>query len=286
MNIKAPMKPQMPVVRQLYLFVGKLYAFVFARPAMQFFNDALLKLALRGRGYDNFGDLQTTGEQAFIDLLAKFNPALCIDVGANTGYYSQTLLESTNTKVIAFEPQPVAFRALQDLAARFPERLVAINTGVGNENTQLELYYSEESSELASFSREINEIPHVGAVNKNTIEVPVVTLDSYFSDARRALGAREIDLLKIDTEGFEYEVLAGATTTIKQLRPKFIQLEYNWHQLFRTRSLYSFATLLEGYVPYQLLAHGSGMIEVDPRKPESNIYRYANFVFVREDIRI
>ncbi len=285
-NIKDPTAPLSPAVRQLYSLLGKIYAFIFARPSMQFVNNALLRLALRGRGYDNFGDLTATGEHTFIKLLARFKPSLCIDVGANKGHYSHTLLESTTTKVIAFEPLPEAFKSLKMLAAEFPGRLVAVDKGVGSENAELDLYYGEADSELASFSTEINEIAHVGEANKNRVKVPVVTLDTYFEHESRALGAHEIDLLKIDTEGYEYEVLTGATDTIRKLRPKFIQIEYNWHQLFKMRSLYSFARLLDGYVPYQLLPYGSGLIKVDVRKPESNIYRYANFVFVREDIKI
>src|SRR3981081_2663609 len=103
------------------------------------------------------------------------------------------------------------------------------------------------------------------------MQVEVTTLDSYFAgavDVHRG----EIDLLKIDTEGYEYEVLAGAADTLKRLRPKFVQIEYNWHQLFRKQSLHAIASLLTGYVAYQLLPYGSGLSRVDVRSPEANIY--------------
>ena len=93
-------------------------------------------------------------------------------------------------------------------------------------------------------------------------------------------------LLKIDTEGYEYEVLLGARQTIENRKPKFIQIEYNWHQLFKGQSLYKLASLLPNYVTYQLLPHGSGLSKVDARRPEANIYHYSNFVFIRKDIAV
>ena len=48
----------------------------------------------------------------------------------------------------------------------------------------------------------------------------------------------KIDLIKIDTEGFELEVLKGAEKTIKKLKPTYIQIEYNWHHLFKNINLY------------------------------------------------
>ena len=56
--------------------------------------------------------------------------------------------------------------------------------------------------------------------------VPVITLDSYYTKNLKGI-FESLDLLKIDTEGFEYEVLMGAQQTILELKPKFIQMEYN-----------------------------------------------------------
>ena len=89
----------------------------------------------------------------------------------------------------------------------------------------------------------------------------------------------QVDLIKIDTEGFESEVLRGGGETIRRCRPKFVQLEFNWHQLFRNTSLNSFSELLPGYSVFQLLP--DAWIERDPIDPLSNIFHFSNFVFVR-----
>jgi FkbM family methyltransferase len=220
----------------------------------------ILQLALRGQGYKNCCDPKASGEALLIERLVTRKPKLCIDVGANKGDYSKTLLSRTATDVIAFEPLPKAFQALSQLQTAYPGRFEAVNVAVGAHEEILQLHYGSDDSTLA-------------------------TLDAYFEKHLRG-AVHELDMLKIDTEGFEYEVLSGAQRTVAELRPAFIQIEFNWHQLFRGRSLRTLAELLPGYTPYQLLPYGSGLVKRDVNRPESNIYYYSNFVFVREGIAI
>lgn len=268
-------------------YVRGLYVFIFGRPSMQSIDDIILNLALSAKGFANYHscDPKDTGEEIFLKLLSKHDPRLCIDVGANKGNYSEALLNFTNCKVIAFEPQPKTFEILSKLQTRFPNRFTPVNKGVGDQDTELDLHFGDGDSTLASFSQDVNEIDYVGQVNTKTTKVEVTTLDSYFKDLNGP-ESLDIDLLKIDTEGYEYEVLIGARQTIEIRKPKFIQIEYNWHQLFRGQSLFKMASLLPNYITYQLLPHGSGLSKVDVRRPEANIYHYSNFVFVRRDIAV
>lgn len=264
--------------------LAKIYTFIFARPSMQLFNDVIFQLALRGKGYENCCNIKATGEEKLIRIISNLNPKLCIDVGANTGHYSEALLRLTTANVIAFEPLPKAFDKLIKIKSVYPNRLIAVNEGVGAKSEQLDLHFGGEESELASFSGETMNVDYVMAQNKNTIKVQVNSLDNYFKT--NSCDFSEIDLLKIDVEGFEYEVLTGAENTINKMRPKFIQIEYNWHQLFTGHSLFNISKLLPEYILYQLLPHGKGLCRRDSRKPETNIYHYSNFVFIRSDISI
>jgi len=267
-----------------YSLVARLYRLIFARPSMQFLNNIILQLALNGRGFNNCCDLKTSGEANFLEILRKHNPKICVDIGANKGEYSRFILEKTNSNVIAFEPLPCVFEDLVTLKSKFPDRFNIINKGVGDCEGVFQLFFGEKSY-LASFSKEASSIGYVGDNNTKSIQVEVITLDGYFSQNFEN-EIDELDLLKIDTEGFEYEVLIGAEITIRRLRPKFIQIEYNWHQMFKSHSLYKISSLLSGYNVYQILPYGSGLNLIDPSRPESNIFHYSNFVFVRGDIII
>lgn len=269
------------VILALYRRVATVYVYVFGRPSAQRANNAILQLAFKARGYNNGCDPASTGEAKFINIFAKFNPKLCIDIGANVGEYAEYLLSRTRARVIAFEPLPKAFEKVSRLKEKYPNRLETVNVGVGAREETLELYYGGEESVLATFSAEVNQIHYVGSENVNRMRVPVITLDGYMKEHLPSAEAR-IDLLKIDAEGFEYEILQGAQETLARLRPQFIQIEYNWHQLFRSISLKKLSELMPSYSAYQLLPHGSGMVKRDLNRPDANIYHYSNFIFVHE----
>ncbi len=280
MSTLKPGRPSLP--RRAVEFA---YLRLFGRRTAQRLNDYLLNLALRARGYDNFQDADSSGEAAFLDRLAAQAPALCIDVGANVGGYSRRLLEQTGSRVLAFEPLPLAFRQLSTLQAKFPERFECFNVGMADRRTELELHFGAGDSEHASFSAEVSEIDYVGRSNVNRMFVPVTTLDDFLVE-RFPAGTPPIDLIKIDTEGFEFEVLAGASRTIETVRPRYLQLEFNLHQMFRGRTLLDLTRRLLGYRVYQMLPHGGGLAPRDPRSTLANVYRFSNFVFVRDDIVI
>jgi len=272
------------IARKLLIYVLNTYSYFFARKWAQPFSHLLLSISLRGRGYENCCSPWITGEEHFVDLLSKFDPKLCVDIGANKGQYSDLLLKKTASNVIAFEPLPTPFRELKNLEKIYKERFASYNFGVGaKDNDTLPMFYSDEKSELATFSAESNCVSYVRSANSTTINLPLVSLDFFFRENYLDPLA-EIDFLKIDTEGFEMEVLLGAKETLSLRKPKFIQMEFNWHQLYRGHTLYAFSKILSNYMLFQILPFNNGLVRRDPERPDTNIYRYSNFVFVRNDI--
>lgn len=263
--------------------LGHAYARLFASPSLSKLNDALLQLALRGRGYNNYIDANASGENYFIERLSALEPKVCIDVGANVGKYSRALLERSNTRVIAFEPLPKSFARLNELSHLYGERFQCINLGVAEVSGVRAIHFGERFEEWASFSAEVSNVDYVGKANKDTLDLRLTSLDDFFLK-ERPLETTEVDLLKIDTEGYELNVLRGAKEFLAKYNPKFIQLEMNWHQLFVGSSLWTFGQHLAGYTAFQLLPYGNGMREVQTKDPLSNIFEFANFVFVRRDI--
>ncbi|MEE4015293.1 FkbM family methyltransferase [Roseibium sp. FZY0029] len=239
------------------------------RPDLAELNDYLLNAALSARGYNN----AESGERFFIrDVLATCDPKLCIDIGANVGRYSLDLLEFTSADVIAFEPLIRSYTELVHNTLRFGGRIHCENAGVGNFNDEAALHFDSSNSVLASFAEEVKRVSYV--TNGETVTASVVTLDSYCQER----GITAIDLIKIDTEGFEAEVLDGAARVISEVKPRFVQMEFNWHQMFRSKTLNDFAEMLPGYDVYQLLP--DGWVQRDPRDPLSNVFQFSNFVFV------
>ncbi len=257
--------------------IRKFYIFVLARPGAQKINDVILRLAILGRGYNPGFNLDVSGEVNFIRRLMLEKPTLCIDIGANRGSYTDLILQTTGADVIAFEPLPSAYRELSSLIQRFPGRLDCRPQGVGSKAGTLELNYGNPDFGLASFSKEVSQLEYVGNANRNRLEVEVTTLDSILEEVKKRYG--KVDLVKIDTEGYEYQVLVGAKRFIQVLNPKYIQIEFNHHHLFVGSTLKSISDLLPNYEIFQMLPHNNGLVKRDPNTPESNIFLYSNFVF-------
>lgn len=270
------------ILIKLYKIISFFYTFVFGRKNMQFLNDILFSLTLNAKGYKNFGNFKKTGEKKFINRINK-ELLFCLDIGANVGEYTDLILSETKAKIISFEPLPKAFEDLKKLEKSNAERLKVFNIALGDKNEILDLNYSSEKSQTASFSKDLNKLSFYNFKDNKKIKTKISTLDDFFFE-NQDLFEENIDLIKIDAEGFEFEIINGAKEIIKKRPPKYIQLEFNWHQLFKRQTMCNFSKLLSDYDLYQILPHGNDLIKVDANRPEANIFHLANFVFIRKDI--
>jgi len=142
-------------------------------------------------------------------------PAIFLDVGANYGMHSVLFL-SVGIPVIAFEPNPSCLSyfeticELNSLTGRWEQ------VAIGNKAGQIELVYPEKETWLGSVSSHVVatlEKAH-GVIAK---QVPLKKLDDYLSDV-----PRDKVLIKIDVEGFELEVVEGASRVLRDCKPKLI----------------------------------------------------------------
>ena len=151
------------------------------------------------------------GVEPEVAMLRELVPGGCtaIDVGANRGYYSWALAGVAGT-VEAFEPNPVLARFAQaklGKRARLHEVALSDHEGVAT------LYVPRRAS--GSSLHIIGNLDNVYAHDRvDEIQVRLATLDSY--------GFENVGFLKIDVEGSEMEVLAGARETIRINRPNML----------------------------------------------------------------
>lgn len=165
--------------------------------------DRLAHIAHIGQNYWAT-ELNVSGELA---VLEQLKPALTFDVGANVGDYA--VAASRYGRVIAFEPSSVAY-------ARIPQggSIEAINMALGAEEGTGTLHGTGET--IASLLDQRN--PRRPLTTAETVQVS--TLDAFCAGR----GIQHIDLLKIDVEGFEYQVLLGAGETLPNIR--HVQFEF------------------------------------------------------------
>ena len=133
-----------------------------------------------------------------------------IDVGANKGIYSH-LLAPLCPQVEAFEPSPKIYRILtRSLPANVTPHQVALSDKAGMAELIVPKHASGYSNQTASLN------PRKRGDGAGIVAVTQRTMDSY--------GFTNVGFIKIDVEGFEEAVLAGAKDTIARERP-VLQIE-------------------------------------------------------------
>lgn len=152
-------------------------------------------------------------------LLAEIRPGDCVwDVGANVGLYSTMFsgIVGPAGKVIAFEPSPTNFARLETAVASL-NNVILMPMGLGE--TSGPMAFAEGSDAVGATGRVL---PKAGAATGPRVEV------RRGDDLVRLAEAAVPNLMKIDTEGFELEVLRGLTDTLRHpgLRALGIEIHF------------------------------------------------------------
>lgn len=138
-----------------------------------------------------------------------------LDVGANIGLFSvkcASLLPSN--KVIAVEPTPNALgRLRKNIARNGLEERIEVFAGVASDKEgTVDINFipgKEEYSTVGNLAH-----PSVAGLSISSVKVEALPLDSIISRYGVDPG-----FIKIDVEGMEHHVLAGATETLRSARP-------------------------------------------------------------------
>jgi FkbM family methyltransferase len=138
-----------------------------------------------------------------------------LDVGANSGQYASSLRRAGYTgTIVSFEPARTAFLALQRSAAGDP-RWSCYQLALGAEAGEAVLNVAAES-EYSSFLPVAEQTFH-GAASARQQSVELVRMTTLDTIWPAHTTAQSRVLLKLDTQGFEREILRGATASLPWL---------------------------------------------------------------------
>ena len=197
---------------------------------------------------------------------------LVLDVGANEGRFIKTSLAlMPGVPVYAFEPNSNSIQVIRNQEWGV-EKVTVFPVALGSHKETRSLNvskFSPASSFLKNSDQLINEFPDT--VTETTIVVDVERLDTLIQRS----GAKELNfLLKIDVQGFELEVLKGATDLFDQIL--VIVCEVNIALLYEQQcALESVLAFLQNK-NYQLIDIGN------PVRSRTEELLYLDLAFIRK----
>jgi len=172
----------------------------------------------------------------------KINPEQIIDVGAHHGETIKFFLKYFKPKKIySFEASPENYLILKKNINKLNEnqkKNIKIENIALGKNNRSDLFNQMDESSSSTFNQiNINSKYYLRkkfflGIKKNKdlfkkVEIKIISLDNYFYNNNLS----KIDLLKIDTEGFEFEILQGLQENIKNIN--FILFEHHYDDMIK-----------------------------------------------------
>jgi FkbM family methyltransferase len=236
-----------------------------------------IRLGLTGRQHQ-YGEIL-----ALRRFVLHFGVDCIFDIGANAGQYATMLRRDvgfTGT-ILSFEPNPDVFAALQQTASGDP-RWHVFNMALTDQDGEatFNIMAADQFSSLNAPSDGLEPI----FADRNKVEKSVTVtcrrLESLLPELAVAQGARAM-LLKMDTQGHDASVVAGAGTALKQMTG--VQTELAVRPLYAGATDYrAMIALLDmaGFVPNAVFANNKGhfplLVEMDGLFVRSDLTQEGN----------
>lgn len=171
-----------------------------------------------------------TGRYLFEDLslLMPEPRPICLDVGANVGQTIDNLLAHLDHPLIfSFEPSTESFAVLS--SKHYPANVEINKYALGAQASE-SLLFNYDNSELSSIrpftAHDSNPYSSIGLKSVESIRVD--TVDNFLQYHR----IKKVDLLKIDTQGYERDVLIGARNSLRTESIRFVMAELNFINIY------------------------------------------------------
>jgi FkbM family methyltransferase len=142
------------------------------------------------------------------DLTAQ---SVVMDIGGYKGDFANAILQKSQCSIYVFEPVADFHRMCQNRFAMNPG-VRCLSYGLSNADTEMFISREDDASSTAR---------HIGGHRKEKIVLKDV------AGAMEALGIGEVDLLKINIEGGEYDVLPRLVETGRIKRVRHLQIQFH-----------------------------------------------------------
>jgi FkbM family methyltransferase len=170
-----------------------------------------------------------------INSVALKEGDVVLDIGANIGYYVlvESQLIGERGKIYAVEPVQSNFELLKEnLLLNNIHNVCTFNIAFGEKSAKSKIYISDKSN-LCSMNRE-----GVGGKILGSEEVTIFTVDSFLRDKVAP------NFIRMDVEGYEYEILKGMPQTLRSNIKMLIEL-HPWRPFLDPAKMSEILDILE-----------------------------------------
>lgn len=233
-----------------------------------------IKRWLRRHGYDFYRlpSHRLTLRNLEFDLptiIAGDEPTI-FDVGANKGQTIELLLSAAiRPQIFAFEPNPSLAARLREAYGYRGVTVECCALGAKEGKAVFHLMEEDELSSMLSLSSSPDN-PFLNTRQNEDIEVPVMSLDQYVATH----SIERIALLKIDTQGFDVEVLRGAMVTLERRAVEAVLIEVNFIQMYENQCSF-------GQIEEFLATYGYGFVNFYEAVRARQVIQWATAFFAK-----
>lgn len=205
-----------------------------------------------------------------------------VDVGANVGAWSANLIGElaragvADYRLWAFEPAPAQRAKLSTRCqdAITTGRMIVDPRGLAAEPGKARFNVVGDVGGTNALASDVGE-----PVGGEAVEIDITTLDDLCAEHAIA----RLHLVKVDTEGNDFNVILGARGLFDRQAIDILQFEYNWRWVAFGRFLHNVFEFLDGR-PYRLgRLTGTGVEVYDGWHPELERFIETNYVIAHRD---
>jgi FkbM family methyltransferase len=201
------------------------------------------------------------------------------DIGGNVGLISLMVNQicAGDVKIYIFEPAPDNFKLLKDnIKMNGIDNAILNNVAVSSDSSgtlTLNLYEDQAYNSVYLLDR----VPF-----RSKIKVPVLSIDGYIE--KQKISPDTIELIKIDVEGYEYNVFKGALKLLTEYSPKIL-CEISYANLAKSGlSPYDVISSLLSFGYRCYVYENKSFRDIINIKNSELGYKYRNFFFSKDKI--
>jgi FkbM family methyltransferase len=199
-----------------------------------------------------------------------------IDIGANFGYHTLLFSRSCSVNVHAFEPQIQNYELLEyNIKNNDIKNVILYNYACGDENCEINMpiFDCEHQINMGDIT------PNLDCTNNKYSTTKSVLLDDIDFQSN-------VDLIKLDVQGWEKKVLLGSINLLKKHKPILI-VEFEYFQLCKTntscKELFDFIREQNYYIFYLEYKYPSDHICVHNDHLEEFRIKFKDYIFTHTE---